>query len=121
MEAVQNRLRAALDPENDFQDPSSSSSEKETSHKFPKPLAGVTFTRNEIISILKSELSEAIVLPYKTDKIDEVIDIALIESTVTDALGDGLVRELGLGFVPELGSDGKSLWMHLTFEDNNPR
>jgi len=112
-EAVQSRLRAALDPENDFQDSPSTSTLVESSRMSSNFSSSATLTRSEIIRILNSELSEPIVLPYQTNNIEEVVEIALIHSTVLDALGNGLVEELGLGFVPELGGDGKSLRMHL--------
>ncbi|KAF2475253.1 uncharacterized protein BDR25DRAFT_382128 [Lindgomyces ingoldianus] len=65
------------------------------------------------LEILRSEFSQPIQLLYRACGVEEIIDIALIESTVADALGADLMRELKISFVPELQKDGRELWMHL--------
>lgn len=106
-EAVQKRLRAALDPEDDFQDPDAT---------FPVSdglRASATLGSDDIFRVLETELSEPIKLSNQANNIAEVFEVALIESTVADALGDGLMKELQIEFVPVLAADGRSVVMHV--------
>ncbi|ORY03749.1 hypothetical protein BCR34DRAFT_667325 [Clohesyomyces aquaticus] len=77
----------------------------------PNPLS--ESTRERVVEILQSEFSQPIVLLYHATGIEQVIDIAIIESVVADFLGSELMRGMELMFVPELEEDGKSLWMHV--------
>lgn len=114
--AVQSRLRAALDPKDSFYDtlPSSFSS-SEPSEADLTTLSGATLTRDEILHILQTELSEPIQLPAEVHRLEECEDIAMFESTVREALGEPLIAELGLEFVHELSENGRSWYVYLRY------
>lgn len=78
----------------------------------PPPSAKGNPQNAQIIELVREEFLDRIQLEYRASGIEEVGDIALIESSVVDILGTDLMKEMDVTFVPELEENGRQLWMH---------
>lgn len=107
---VLNNLRAALTAINPPVSPSvsSTSNDSDGSAKLNS-----SSTKSQVLSVLRVELSLPLQLTYRATNIEEIEEIALIDSVIEDIVGSEIMQEMKLSLLPELDDDGKTLWLHV--------